>query len=173
MKTPIPSPVAGQKGFSLVELLMAAFVLGVGILGLTSLQVMSIRAASTSGRMQDAIRLAEQVLESASAEGTQSYLGHKFQAAAPSAMKYIGAGTVIDYYKYRDVADPEGEKGTIIAGTVDDNLFIVTVNQLQTTPAGRGQLSRFTVDVQFKEGVAADGTLVMRTVSLTRQVVHA
>ncbi|HJW31910.1 MAG TPA: prepilin-type N-terminal cleavage/methylation domain-containing protein [Holophagaceae bacterium] len=163
----------GQSGFSLVELLLAAFVMAVGLLGLTSLQAMSIRATTSTGRMQDAIRLAEQILEQISAEGTQSYLGEIYQSKAPAPMKWINAGaTVTDYYQYRTVADAEGEKGTLRAGTAADNAFTVTVNQVETVPAGGPMLAQVTVQVQFMEGMVG-GVPVMRTVTFTREVLHA
>ena len=37
-----------QRGFSLVEMLMTAFILAVGIMGLTLLQVMAIKGARLS-----------------------------------------------------------------------------------------------------------------------------
>jgi len=48
---------ADQRGFSLVEVLVAVLVLSVGLLGLAALQVMSLRA-SDSARMRTAVSIA-------------------------------------------------------------------------------------------------------------------
>lgn len=174
MNTSLSNRRARQSGFSLVELLIASFVMAIGLLGLTTLQIMSIRTAGSSARMQDAIRLAEQVLELAAAEGTQSFLGERFQDRAPAAPKYIGAGVVTDYFQYRTVGDLGGEKGTLIAtGDPANKTFTVTVNQVELVPAGRGLLARITVQVDFIEGVDSAGAPAVRSVALTRDVTHA
>lgn len=157
----------------MVELLMAAFVMGIGLLGLTSLQAMAIRTTGTSARMQDAIRLGEQVLELASAEGTQAYLGERSQSKSTAAPKYLGAGAVTEFYKYRPVDDTQGAKGTLMPATAADQVFTVTLNQVEMAGAGFGQLVQVTVQVQFIEGVTSGGANVLRTVSFTREVIHA
>lgn len=59
----------------MVEFLVAAFVFAVGILGLTALQLMSIRQATTGRGRVTATYVAEQVLQQAQMEGQASYFG--------------------------------------------------------------------------------------------------
>lgn len=174
MKTSNLESMRGQRGFSLVELLVAAMIMAVGLLGLTTLQAMSIRATGTSAKMQDALRLGEQVLEQVSAEGNQSSLGQINQAFAAAPMKYIGQAEVKDFYQYRTVADPQGEKGTLGPGTSTDYAFLVTITQTETAPAvGDLLLALVTVQIDYIEGVASDGTPITKSITLSREVTHA
>ncbi|BDU77427.1 type IV pilus modification PilV family protein [Mesoterricola sediminis] len=64
---------AGQGGFTLVEFLLAAFILSIGLLGLAALQAAST-AASTGGRGRvTASYVADQVLQQVQSEGQHSY----------------------------------------------------------------------------------------------------
>ena len=60
-------------GFSMVELLMAAFILGVGLLGLAALQTVAMRQAGGSRSKGTASYVAQSVLEAAVLEGQVSY----------------------------------------------------------------------------------------------------
>lgn len=64
----------GQTGFSMIELLVAAFILGIGLLGLTALMAASLRMG-TGGRQRDtAAYLANEVIERLAADGRRSAL---------------------------------------------------------------------------------------------------
>ena len=54
---------AQQQGFSLIEVLIALFVLGVGLLGLARLQISMLGSTAESVLHDSAIRLAEDKLE--------------------------------------------------------------------------------------------------------------
>ena len=69
-----PGSSAAQAGFSMVEMLMAAFIMAVGILGLSALQVMALKATRGSRSLSTAILVAEQVLDRAEMEGRLSWL---------------------------------------------------------------------------------------------------
>jgi prepilin-type N-terminal cleavage/methylation domain-containing protein len=69
MKPPLPSPVSGRPpGFSLVEFLVVAFILAVGLLGLGRMQLATVRAEARAEARQTALQLAEAVLETIQAE---------------------------------------------------------------------------------------------------------
>ncbi len=157
----------------MVELLVAAFIMGVGLLGLAALQTMSIRTAGVGARMGDAIRLGEMVIEAASAEATQSLLGEHYQNAAASAPKWIGGVAIVEYYKYRDADEADGAKGSFKkAADATDGLFTVTVTPTPQAAPVRGRITRFQVVVEFTETVVG-GTPVKRSVQLFREVAHA
>lgn len=58
-----------QKGFSLLEMLLTAFILGIGLLGLAALQVVGIRGMGSSRQRDAAVILASNVLDRFAAEG--------------------------------------------------------------------------------------------------------
>ncbi|MBI3131704.1 MAG: hypothetical protein HYZ13_10295 [Acidobacteria bacterium] len=157
----------------MVELLLAAFIMGIGLLGLSALQMLSIRTAGVGARMGDAVRLGEMVMEAASAEATQSILGERYQNAATAPKTWLGSGATPHYYKYRAADDAGGAKGSIMDATdATDGVFTVTVTQTNQANTGRGQITRLDVQVVFTETLAG-GTAVNRTVQLFREVAHA
>lgn len=62
----------GQRGFSLVEVLVAMVVLGVGILGLGLLQVAALRIRQGAQPRMAALRLGGHLLEASALEGRES-----------------------------------------------------------------------------------------------------
>lgn len=56
--------VAGQRGFSLLEVLIALVVLAVGLLGLALLQTMNLRYTKSADQRTKAVNLAGAVLDS-------------------------------------------------------------------------------------------------------------
>ena len=52
-----------QGGFSMVEMLMTAFVMAIGILGLAMLQAMSLKASRGTRSMTTAIQVGEGVMD--------------------------------------------------------------------------------------------------------------
>lgn len=63
---------AGERGFSLIELLMVAFILGIGLLGLTALLASNLKAQGGGRQKDTASYLANDVLERLSADGRAS-----------------------------------------------------------------------------------------------------
>ena len=58
-----------DRGFSLIEMLLVAFILGIGLLGLAALQTMGIRGYAGSREKDAAAYLAGSVLDTLAAEG--------------------------------------------------------------------------------------------------------
>ncbi len=91
------SRAARQTGFSLVELMMTAFIFGVGLLGLAALQVSTLRS-NTGGRNRfTATSLAEGCMSAIQAEGSTSWnyaagiLGTTANPTYPVTRNYTGA----------------------------------------------------------------------------------
>lgn len=81
-----PSPATThQSGFSLVELLIASFILGVGLLGLAALQVTALRGHGASKHRNAASYLANGVIDRLKADGAISALLRFEGAAIPSS----------------------------------------------------------------------------------------
>ncbi len=154
-----------QSGFSMVELLLTAFILAVGVLGLTMLQVMSMRASSGGRALNTAVMVGEATLESIQSEGRQKSLFMKFGGTAP-ATTYFGAAIAPQYYAF---------DGTVLP-TQDSAFFTVTITPADVVAAGNaGRTRHFTVVVTFADTPnPANPTLtVTRTVTLSRQVAYA
>ena len=64
---------AARGGFSLVEFLMAAFILAVGLLGLGAMQIATTRGMAAAGARQTALGLAEAALEGAQWEARRAF----------------------------------------------------------------------------------------------------
>lgn len=171
MRTRLPHP---QRGFSVIELLVAAFIMGIGLLGLATLQVMTIRTSGTSSRMSDAVRIGEMVMEQASAEGTQSLLGLKYGGAGAGPTTYVSmGGPLTQFYAYGTPTSSSQGAGPIVqVNSASGAVFTVVVRRtVQTNSVGFGGISRFDVDVTFTEVV--NTSPVTRTVRNFREVAHA
>jgi len=71
-----------ESGFSMVEMLMAAFIMAVGLLGLTALQVVSLKQAAQGRGRSTANLVAASVLQRVQVEG-QHYYFAKSSATTP------------------------------------------------------------------------------------------
>lgn len=161
----------GQVGFSMVEMLMAAFILAIGLLGLAMLQAMAIRSASSGKNLTTAVRIAERVMDQVEMEGRLSWLNITDSSytspASLAQLRFIGQGTV--YLGY----DVDGAATTSApVSSKPSAFFVVTESESAVSTASTGSLSDYTVKVEFTEAVDASGTLVNRNVTLVRRVSH-
>lgn len=171
-----------QAGFSLVELLMVAFILGVGMLGLAALQTAAIRAGGGSRNRDAAAYLANNVLESLATDGrTCSSL--RTNGATPPAYPTMIFGTVplpqaLDTATaYTDRASGNSEfalDGSPVAvgtGIFTAN-YVIRTNKGGNSAAITKQFgNEVVVNANWKEAVRiADGTTqtVDRWVSMSR-----
>lgn len=155
-----------QAGFSMVEMLMAAFILAIGLLGLTMLQVMALRASRGGQNLGMAVNLAEQIMDRVELEGRLTYLNTNLtDYTAPAALvglQYIDQNSKSEYYKI----DPN--TGGTVAATADSAFF--TAKMTQAYVAGTN-LSDVTVQVTFTEATKG-ATPIQRTTTLTRRILH-
>jgi len=61
--TAVPGPACSQRGFTLIEVLIAAFLLSVGLLGLAGLQVHSLQNSQSASNSLNATFLAADALD--------------------------------------------------------------------------------------------------------------
>lgn len=167
-----------QAGFSMIEMLMTAFILAVGILGLTMLQTMSLRAARGSQSLTTAVLVAEQVLDQADLEGRLSWLNltNSNQATPTLAdlpnLRYVtipAGGEFVQVFNGRgsavDAASPDP--------VVSTPFYTVTTTRTPSAAAMvTGGISDVNVRVQFADDVDANNAPIQRTVSLTRRIWH-
>jgi prepilin-type N-terminal cleavage/methylation domain-containing protein len=175
----VPGALAGQAGFSMVEMLMTAFILAIGLLGLCMLQTMSLRAGRGSRSLATAVHVATALLDQVEMEGRLSWLNlnntnFKGQTNANLTLTYIplavGTSTPVQNYNIQgNLVDP-----TSTDPTVNSNFFQVTAKHVDDVgnAVGLGQVSDYTVTVQFSDTVNASQTKVQRSVVLTRRITH-
>ncbi len=156
-----------QSGFSMIELLITAFILAIGILGLTMLQVMSIRASTGSHSVGTAVMVGEGVLESIQAEGRQRMLFLKYVGTAP-ATTYFDNGNkkMTQYYAF---------DGTKLADAANAYFTVDIKPEVVVAWGSAGGTKCFTVVVTFADtpNPANPTKTINRAVTLTRQVAYA
>jgi prepilin-type N-terminal cleavage/methylation domain-containing protein len=168
----------GQAGFSMIEMLMTAFIMAIGILGLSMLQVMSLKASRGGRSLSTAVLVGEHVMDQVEMEGRLSWLN--------ATSKYNVTG-LADLPNLRYVSLPDGgarvdnfnSKGGPPLGNPDpaDNstYFIVTTTNavfVANSAATNGALSNFTVTVAFIDQLTQGGAPIPRAVVLTRRILH-
>ena len=174
----IPSPrTRAQRGFTMVELLMAMAIFAIGMLGLAALQVVSI-SQGTGGRLRGtAAFLAHSVLDRATSEGQvtaaerqanpnglpNTTTGWAFLGSADGAAKADGTVLVFDINgRPIDAADK-----------VTPPVFTATwFSRVGTVNVGtRTALQEFVVNVTWKEADPKKGTVLdTKAISVSRYV---
>lgn len=171
-----------QAGFSMIEMLMTAFILAVGILGLTMLQVMSMKASRGGRSLTTAVQVAELVMDQVEMEGRTSWLNRtdtqigNASITPIAGLEYVGQpGAVVNFFNIKgQIPQPSSPDPADVA-----TYFTVTTSLLNgTSPAnhvaaGVGQMDDYIVTVDFVEAVnPTTSAPVHRTVTLTRRIFH-
>ena len=164
-----------QRGFSLVEMLMTAFILAVGIMGLTLLQVMAIKGARGGSSLSTAIQVAEDVLDRIELEGRLSWLNisatQLATAGALNNLQFVNK-TAMDAPLVFTI------KGRVPESTAQDAVdstafYSVTMSRTNDSAASVGMVSDFTVTVSFSDVVnPTTNQPIIRNVRLSRRVLH-
>lgn len=86
-----------SRGFSMVEFLVAAFIMAIGLLGLTVLQTMAVSQAANGRGRATAVYVANWILQRAQAEGQASYWAKLNTQTLPyTAFFTANSSTLID-----------------------------------------------------------------------------
>ena len=162
------TPIQAQRGFSMVEMLMTAFILAVGIMGLTLLQVMSLKGARGGKSLGTAVQVGETIMDQIEMEGRLSWLNiTASQLAAPAALgtlTYINQAHPTQYFN---------TLGEMTLTPAVDGFYKVNNTYINVGAAGTGTISDFTVNVTFSDQVnPATGLAIPRTVTITRRILH-
>jgi prepilin-type N-terminal cleavage/methylation domain-containing protein len=172
-----------QRGFSMIELLVAATILAVGILGLAMLQAMALRASRGSSNMAMASRLADHIMDSAELEGRLSWLN------ITDANRHAPTLADLASFKLRYITIASGSalqeefnlKGGPVIPSSDDPaesipIFRASTQRVAVPAAGGagsvGQMSDFSIRIEFSDEVDSEGNRNLRTFSITRRVIH-
>ncbi len=168
-------PRETSKGFSLIEFLMVAVILGIGLLGLAALTTTAMRSYGGSRSRDAAVALSGSVLDRLSLDGRLSAQLRGIGSAIPATALVANAveGAVNPY------ADPATALGTFdLEGLPSATNQVFTVNWVRRatksiTPVASSQsaVSEVVVNVQWNEAVRkADGTSIAqpRYISVSR-----
>lgn len=151
-----------QSGFSLIELLMTAFILAIGLLGLLSLQVIATAQSTNSRERGTATLLAHNILDRIVAEGalsagermdssTGALTSSGFTFTDPAGLS-AGASSG-DKIFYFDIS------GKNVAATDPTKIFTITWVRNAGSLAGPFNASaEFIVNVRWQEAVKTNGT---------------
>jgi Tfp pilus assembly protein PilV len=159
----------------MVEMLMAAFVMAIGLLGLAMLQTMSLRAAGGSKNMTMAVQLAEQMMDQIELEGRLTYnnatIGSNY--VTPTALTGLQFYNQANVDRYFNIDGTTGNVVAVTAPQAGDPTPLFHLNLAQAVVAGVG-LSDVTITVDFIDGVnKANNQNVTRTATITRRILHA
>lgn len=173
MKLRTMHPRRSQAGFSIVELLVAAFIMAVGLLGLAALETVALQSGTRSKGFNTAILVAGQVLETAESQGRQTQLALVNSQTPPVyAPNYFSGNPVVERFTFRGL-HPDATATNPVDKTP---YFTATTTAVQppgvASPAASGSLSIVTTVVTFQEAGASGGPLITRTVTLSRNIAH-
>lgn len=170
MNLPRPSRRRSQSGFSLVELLVAAFIMAVGLLGLAALETVALKSNTRSRSYNTAVLVANQVLDSVETQSRQSLQTQTYGGTVTYGNNYFGAAPVVEQFTYKG-AHPD----TSATNAVDKTAYFTattTSANAGTYTGATGTLAVVTTVVTFQEASYQGGPLVTRTVTLTRTLNH-
>lgn len=136
-----------QEGFSLLEMLLTAFILGIGLLGLAALQVVGIRGMGSSRQRDAAVYLASNVLDRFAAEGRLLQGFRETGITAPTTL--IGSATVgnLNDLKFEYEKDKFYSRFSLEGQPVPDAEGVFRVQWgLETPSAGNSDLALTQLD---------------------------
>lgn len=161
----------GESGFSLVELLVAAFIMAVGLLGLAALETVALKSNTRARGYNTAVLVASQVLDAAEAQSRQTLQTQTYGGTVSyPANDYFGLAPVVEQFTYRgahldaNATDPVNKTAFFSATTSSANAG--------NYAGAAGRLVVVTTVVTFREALTNGGPLVTRTVTLTRNINH-
>jgi len=165
--------LAGQQGFSMIEMLMTSFILAIGLLGLCMLQTMSLRASRGNTSLATAVKVAEGVMDEVELQGRLSWLNI-------SDSTYTGMAVPAANMNYINITAGQGLpangqlqfniQGDPVAGTGFFSVNVIHTDEVGTN--GTGSLGDFNVVATFNDTATTGGVAVPRSVSITRRIAH-
>lgn len=143
-----------QAGMTMVELLVVAVLLGVGLLGLAALQTVTIKVAGGNRHRIAAAYVGHSVLDRIAAEGAQSY--HYESSGQPVPASFVRAFTSAGTAN-GDIGTFTHD-GTFVSSSMSDPGGTIRASWVRLAPkvaapvAGAPQINEFIVNVSFVDG---------------------
>ena len=166
----------GQAGFSMIEMLMTAFILAVGILGLSMLQLMALKASRGGRSLSTAVLVGEHVMEQVEMEGRLSYLNLSQSNGVATALADMGTLRYVILGNGATLVETFNIKGAppMVSPDPADLTPYFTVRTTRNTfiTAASGTLSDVRVQVLFADQLDQASLPIVRTVTLTRRINH-
>lgn len=165
-----------QAGFSMVEMLLVAFIVAIGLLGLGALQIVSTAQSTSSRERGTANLIGHSTLDRIQAEGAISAgerltddkvtsTGFTFIAPADLTTVHDSSAAETLYYNLR---------GDIVAANAPDMLFTLSWRRQSGVSASLNTAyQEFIVNVSWKEAsknASGQTVLVDKTISVSRYV---
>ncbi|HLO67806.1 MAG TPA: prepilin-type N-terminal cleavage/methylation domain-containing protein [Holophaga sp.] len=188
---PLPGPRtrSGERGFTLLEMLMAALILAVGLLGLAALQISSVSQGTTSRQMGTATYIAHGILDRIQAEGAVTSAERLLSADGSVALNGRTFSFIDPVAGASSTSPAAGPSFTVLGLPQDDPYYTVNTSPGYTAdktlvytttwtrnagvvyPYARTALQEFTVNVTWREYDAQNpNTPKSRAFSVSRYV---
>lgn len=151
------SPISSPRGFSLIEFLMVAIILGIGLLGLAALTTTAMRGYSGSRTRDSAIALSSSVLDRLSVDGRLSAQLRSIGSTIPaSALVANATDDAVNTY-----TDPATKLGTFdLQGQPSSTQPVFTVNWVRRAdkgltpdPGSLAEGAEVVVNIQWNQAV--------------------
>lgn len=164
--------VPRQRGFSMVEMLLAAFIMAIGLLGLTVLQTMSVKVTTSGRTLSTAVLVAEGVLNEIETNARNSLLYRRSSPPTTLPTNLVSfhkpPKTTYNFAGRPSVGDPV-DSNPFFTVTVQSNPAIAPDAGVANPVPGLGGLAYEVVDVEWTETPGAPA----RHVVLSRRVAYA
>ena len=167
-----------QAGFSMVEMLVVAVIMAIGLLGVASMQLISIKATSGSSNLTTAAEIANRVMDQVEEEGRLMWINQTATTftttgTEPPNLRYFAGG--VPFTSAAQKYDLTGTPWT--AASTTPAIFTATVKAV-AAPLGvgtstTGGLADVTVTVTFTDTVAQGNKVLSRNITVSRRIVYA
>ena len=170
-------PGLGQAGFSMIEMMMTALILAIGILGLTALQAFTLTTNARSKGFNSAVEVAGHILENIESQARQRWL---IKTDDPLAVlpvytpNYFAGANVTENFTFNGhYPDPAALNLDGTPSYIDRANFFTAVTSSVPVQnvAGSGTITNYTVTVTFQEA-GPGGPPLTRTVAISRTVLY-
>jgi len=151
----------------MVEMLLAAVVMGIGLLGLAMLQTMALRQNTGSRSLSTAVLLAEGILDDAQARGRSARLFSQQGSTIPATFQALFTAPTTFQCNYAGRRLPDTQD-PVAYFTVQTTPTVVS----QPVPQVGGLID-LTVTVTWTEGTNPNGSARQRQVTMTRRMSYA
>ena len=167
----LQKPRRSESGFSLVELLVAAFIMAVGLLGLAALENVAIKSSARSRGYNTAVLVASRVLDAAETQSRQSQQVASYGGSVTYANDYFSGNPVVEQFTFKG-QHPDATAAALIDKTPYFTATTSSANAGNYSGAV-GKLAIVTTVVTFQEASYQGGPTVTRTITLSRTINHA
>lgn len=144
-----------NKGFTLVEIMIAMFILTIGIMGVTGMFLTSIKANSFARNTTVANRLAQNIMEQIKTQVVQSALNDMCPDISPAD----GWLTCVKTTNTASGTYQESSISALLGGEM--NTAVYTVTAVQTIDSPIAGLDTVTVTISWQDGYGPHTTRVV------------